>query len=528
MASTSGQGSQHPAAVAASAQPYKRLARLAVRAFYAGTCPPPTCKDAGDLDGMKTKLGKIDTTGLGIIIMDYLLSKEWVGEAEICETIKVHQKLIRRALKYLEREHLLMSEHRRETRRSMRRDAVRSVMSAHAEAERNSEDEQDEEDALMRPHTISYYAVDFPRLFDVVQLRLYVMRKVLKDELDCKEVLAQYKCTNDWCGKVYDSLEVNWLIKPTGEMQCDMCEGQLHPVLASGQTGDDLARRERKAIISSRLTRMDEQLKDLNQLVSALRNSQPPFYGTLREWAVSQQQMLVKMEDGRSGGDGRGGRGGGGAIMHGSLGDAAGATNFYEEPAIEVNLLDNLPGGGGAESASGAGGGAAGAAERSRGAVAAAAAAAVAAAASRGDAKPGASAIPWMKAKPGAGASDGADGADGVAGGSASGSGAGDVKGMGEEERKQAYVQAYMAMLAAQQQAKEAAAASGLPSAAPTMVAAAGVPDGVDSGCDDPGGGGKRARQAAGAARAPLPRHTPPPGDDELEWEESDRPNTGP
>jgi hypothetical protein len=38
----------------------------------------------------------------------------------------------------------------------------------------------------MRPHTVSYWAVDFPRLFDVVQLRLHIMRKVLKDELDCK------------------------------------------------------------------------------------------------------------------------------------------------------------------------------------------------------------------------------------------------------------------------------------------------------------------------------------------------------
>lgn len=45
---------------------------------------------------------QVDTTGLGIILMDYLLTKEWVGEADIVEDIKVHQKLVRRALKYLE------------------------------------------------------------------------------------------------------------------------------------------------------------------------------------------------------------------------------------------------------------------------------------------------------------------------------------------------------------------------------------------------------------------------------------------
>jgi hypothetical protein len=48
-------------------------------------------------------------------------------------------------------------------------------------------------------------------------------------------VLAQYKCTNAWCAKEYNSLEVNWLIKPTGEMVCDMCDGLINPVLASGQ-----------------------------------------------------------------------------------------------------------------------------------------------------------------------------------------------------------------------------------------------------------------------------------------------------
>lgn len=104
-----------------------------------------------------------------------------VPEEEIVESIKVHPKLIRRALKYLEKEQLLMSEHRRETRRGQKRDVVKAVLNANAEAEKVAgEDDEDVIELLERPHTISYYAVDFPRLFDVVQLRLHNMKKALK------------------------------------------------------------------------------------------------------------------------------------------------------------------------------------------------------------------------------------------------------------------------------------------------------------------------------------------------------------
>eukprot|EP00955_Chlamydomonas_euryale_P047912 353839-Chlamydomonas_euryale.AAC.1 len=51
----------------------------------------------------------------------------------------------------------------------------------------NMQDIAAEEEALLRPHTISYYAVDFPRLFDVVQLRLHHMRRVLKVAADATQ-----------------------------------------------------------------------------------------------------------------------------------------------------------------------------------------------------------------------------------------------------------------------------------------------------------------------------------------------------
>lgn len=49
-------------------------------------------------------------------------------------------------------------------------------------------------------------------------------------------------------------------------------------------------------MIASRLERMDKQLHDMSKAVAALRNSNAPFYGTLRDWAVSQQAIQQRQQ----------------------------------------------------------------------------------------------------------------------------------------------------------------------------------------------------------------------------------------
>ncbi len=51
---------------------------------------------------------QVDTTGLGVILMDFLIQKEWVCEEDLTNSIRVHNKIIRRALKYLERASLFL------------------------------------------------------------------------------------------------------------------------------------------------------------------------------------------------------------------------------------------------------------------------------------------------------------------------------------------------------------------------------------------------------------------------------------
>lgn len=45
---------------------------------------------------------QIDTSGLAVITLEYLLEREWVAEEQICEDLGQHHKIMRRALKFLE------------------------------------------------------------------------------------------------------------------------------------------------------------------------------------------------------------------------------------------------------------------------------------------------------------------------------------------------------------------------------------------------------------------------------------------
>jgi hypothetical protein len=40
--------------------------------------------------------------------------------------------------------------------------------------------DEDEEEAPQKQMTFSYWAIDYPRAFDMIQYRLYIMRKLLK------------------------------------------------------------------------------------------------------------------------------------------------------------------------------------------------------------------------------------------------------------------------------------------------------------------------------------------------------------
>ncbi|KAJ9529703.1 hypothetical protein QJQ45_014439 [Haematococcus lacustris] len=379
-------------------RPFRELLSLVVRAFYPGPCPPKHFHDGEE--GSRNKLAKVDTTGLAIVVMDYLLAREWVGEEQICAELGQHQKVVRRALKYLEHENFLMGEHRRETKRSQKHDVVKAVVDArqqqmkaiqvehkkpshgarhpaptmtmtlalalalalqHLPAYKGvepaaglSKDEDDEEEGLQKAHTFSYWAVDLVRAFDMVQLRLHVMRKLLKDELDAREALAKYLCKTAHCGKEYDSYDMPDIMQCDGSLQCAMCGGVVEQVFAMGKTGDDAKIKERREHMRKVLHDMDSQLT-LQQRVSALRLTQPPHPGSLTDWAKAQQARLAPAQpgDGRPGAAGRVRLQGG--VTQLTAAASANKNAEYQETHVQVTLTGGA-GAAGGEGGAGAGG----------------------------------------------------------------------------------------------------------------------------------------------------------------------------
>jgi transcription initiation factor IIE alpha subunit len=95
--------------------------------------------------------------------------------------------------------------------------------------------DDDDEEAVQKQHTYSYWAIDFPRMYDMAQLRLTVMRKLIKDEVDAREVLAKYMCKAPQCGREYTSFDMPDLIQMDGAMQCTMCQGVVEQVGGEGR-----------------------------------------------------------------------------------------------------------------------------------------------------------------------------------------------------------------------------------------------------------------------------------------------------
>ncbi|KAF5839126.1 hypothetical protein DUNSADRAFT_1524 [Dunaliella salina] len=293
-------------------RPFKFLVKLAVRAFYPGPCPPKDYQgDKEEGSGAKmSKLDKLDTRGLAMILMDYMIDQEWVSEDQLLADLNLHHKLVRRALKFLQEK-------------------------------RDEEEDPNEVMEVQKQHTFSYWAVDLPRAFDMIQLRLHVMRQLLKDELEAKEEVGRYVCKAGHCNKQYDSFDIPDILQFDGSLQCVMCGGVVEQVFATGQTGDDEQRKQRRERCQRVQHEMEMQLEAMLKLVATLRHTQPPFLGSLHDWALNRARAAeaAKAEAEGRGADAQRSRGGGVTILA-----PPSAPNreheAYRETHVQVNFAD--------------------------------------------------------------------------------------------------------------------------------------------------------------------------------------------
>lgn len=136
-----------------------------------------------------------DNTGLGVVILDMLCGLEWVGEHDLAVRLNLHIKQIRRVMQYLEQEQLVMREHIR-IKQQQRKGALminNRVLfvvpvfppTATDDAQTNGSGQAGDKDDAPRVKSMlhSYCAIDFPRVHDVVQLKLHRVRKRIRDQV---------------------------------------------------------------------------------------------------------------------------------------------------------------------------------------------------------------------------------------------------------------------------------------------------------------------------------------------------------
>ena len=275
---------------------FKVLVKMVASAFYGGRCPPIEALPPEERE--RALKPQHDTTGLARVLLAALTERQWVKEDDLAVSLGVHPRMARRALRYLEEEQLLQREHRRETKRSAKKEAA-ALGQAIAE----------EDEALLKAQVVTYCALDYPRLVDALRYRLEAMRRSVKVRVaaaavtvrgapwlpdarraqsqprsplsslslphisppitiitspspicnNCngkqracenRDTVQRYRCTNDMCAAEFSSLDVDKLEVnfTTGTFSCGVCGAEIDQLIgaesgAAGYTGSTAERR---------------------------------------------------------------------------------------------------------------------------------------------------------------------------------------------------------------------------------------------------------------------------------------------
>ncbi|KAL2896027.1 Transcription initiation factor IIE subunit alpha [Bienertia sinuspersici] len=257
---------------ALSIEPFNRLVKLTSRAFY---------HDISTKGDNQPKTSRGDNRGMAVVILDALTRRQWAREEDVAKDLKIHLKQLRRTLRFLEEEKLVMRDNRRETAKGVRLHAAAVAATVEAQHHRREGEEK------TKLHTHSYCCLDYAQIYDVVRYRMHRMKKKLKDELDSKNTIQEYICPN--CSKRYTALDVARLISDDGENSlCENCKGELvaetDKLAAQEQVGDadDNARRRRREKLKEMLEKLEDQLRPLVEQLNRVRDLPVPHYGTLQ------------------------------------------------------------------------------------------------------------------------------------------------------------------------------------------------------------------------------------------------------
>ncbi|KAI5078595.1 hypothetical protein GOP47_0006266 [Adiantum capillus-veneris] len=253
-----------------------RLVKLVARAFYDD--------DMNAKGANKPKTEKFDNRGIAVVVLDALTRRQWVKEDDLAKNLRLHPKQLRRTLRTLEEEALIVREHRRETAKGVK--AYNAAIAATNDGSMN----QREGEEKQKLHTHSYCCLDYAQVYDIVRYRIHRAKKKIKDELEDRNTVQHYLCPNSNCARRYSALDAMRLVSPLDEnFHCENCNAELvaeSDKLAAEELGDgeDNARRRRREKLKDLYERLEKQLKPLMDQLNKVKDLTPPDYGNLLAW----------------------------------------------------------------------------------------------------------------------------------------------------------------------------------------------------------------------------------------------------
>ncbi|KAI8465210.1 MAG: hypothetical protein J3K34DRAFT_488759 [Monoraphidium minutum] len=340
---------------------FKVLVKMVASAFYGGMCPPLEAMPAEERERAQKPAN--DTTGLGRVLLAALTEEAWVKEDDLARRLNLQPKMVRRTLRYLEQEQLLQREHRKETKRQQKKEA------AALEKELDPEDEEQ-----LKAQVVSYCALDYPRLVDMLRYRLETMKRNVKKACENKEVVQKYRCTNDMCAAEFRSLDVDKLEMnfDAGTFSCSICGSDIDQLIGAdsgvGYTGSTAERRAYVARMQEINKVLDEQVKPLRDQLAVCVGQQVPDFNTFQVWMTErfnlqqhERRLLQQHEDQAKANRvyGGGGYGGGGLTIDTYNANMQVHVAFEDEPstsaAAGVGAAAAAPAAGAAPAAAGGG-----------------------------------------------------------------------------------------------------------------------------------------------------------------------------
>eukprot|EP01026_Neomeris_dumetosa_P045249 TRINITY_DN38316_c0_g1_i2.p1 TRINITY_DN38316_c0_g1~~TRINITY_DN38316_c0_g1_i2.p1 ORF type:complete len:453 (-),score=87.63 TRINITY_DN38316_c0_g1_i2:330-1568(-) len=282
---------------------------MTARVFYDGDCPPedPVPEDAQP----KRRRAQGDTKGLAVVLLDGLVSHEWIKEDQLANTLRIHPKQIRKVLKYLEDERVLAREHHK------------------LKPKREKGEDGEEKEVVENPNNrqqnnlISYVSIDYPMFMDALQLKLAIMKRKLKTLTGTKNQIQKYKC--EGCQSEYTAFDAMALYNTERrEFVCYKCNFKVVDSV-DGENLTYATDEQRRQCLRSMPQRFDRQLKDLLELVARLKGTTPPDNGTLMDWAEKRHEELSK-----------------GTAQKTGDGANKGSTTSMPEPQVNVSFQNNV------------------------------------------------------------------------------------------------------------------------------------------------------------------------------------------